>query len=197
MNYLGHAYFSYGNPGILVGNLISDFVKGKKKYLFPADVQQGIELHRWIDQYTDDHASTRFAKEIYRPAYRLYCSAFIDVVYDHFLASDENIFGEEKLKEFSSNVYDVLDLNFEILPIEFQLMFPYMKKHDWLFNYRFKYGIQRSFGGLVRRAKYISESDTAFELFENNYTTLRSAYQSFISDAVKDVKKEYELLKID
>ena len=31
MNYLAHAYLSFGDPDILAGNMISDFVKGKKK----------------------------------------------------------------------------------------------------------------------------------------------------------------------
>lgn len=30
MNYLAHAYLSFDEPEILVGNMISDFVKGKK-----------------------------------------------------------------------------------------------------------------------------------------------------------------------
>ena len=30
MNYLAHAYLSFGDPGILTGNMISDFVKGKR-----------------------------------------------------------------------------------------------------------------------------------------------------------------------
>ena len=30
MNYLAHAYLSFGYSELLVGNLISDFVKGKK-----------------------------------------------------------------------------------------------------------------------------------------------------------------------
>jgi len=85
MNYLAHAYLSFGHPGVLTGNMISDFVKGKKKFDYPAEVQQGIELHRAIDQYTDTHIATREAKQVFPAHYRLYSGAFIDVVIDHFL----------------------------------------------------------------------------------------------------------------
>jgi acyl carrier protein phosphodiesterase len=34
MNYLAHAYLSFNEPEILTGNMISDFVKGKKKFEF-------------------------------------------------------------------------------------------------------------------------------------------------------------------
>ena len=39
MNYLAHAYLSFGNEDILVGNMISDFVKGKKKYDYSITIQ--------------------------------------------------------------------------------------------------------------------------------------------------------------
>src|SRR6266498_5737073 len=109
MNYLAHAYLSFNRPGILVGNMISDFVKGKKKYGYSEEIQQGIALHREIDRFTDTHAGTKEAKEIFRPAYRLYAGALIDVVYDHFLALDENEFTDESLKAFTIKTYSLLD----------------------------------------------------------------------------------------
>ena len=92
MNYLAHAYLSFHQPEILVGNMISDYVKGKKKFDFSPGIQQGMNLHRAIDTFTDEHAVTKEAKEIFRPHYRLYAGAFIDVVYDHYLATDQSIF---------------------------------------------------------------------------------------------------------
>jgi acyl carrier protein phosphodiesterase len=68
MNFLAHAYLSFGNEPILVGNMISDFVKGKKKFDFPLDIQKGITLHRMIDTYTDSHPSTKAAMRLFRPA---------------------------------------------------------------------------------------------------------------------------------
>ena len=58
MNYLAHACLSFGNEDILVGNMISDFIKGKKKFDYPVAIQNGIMLHRMIDTFTDAHAVT-------------------------------------------------------------------------------------------------------------------------------------------
>ena len=88
MNYLAHAYLSFSIPEIAVGNLISDFVKGKKKLEYPETIQKGISLHRAIDAFTDAHEITRQAKVFFRPDYGLYSGALTDVVYDHFLAND-------------------------------------------------------------------------------------------------------------
>ena len=51
MNLLAHAYLSFNNPPVLVGNMISDYVKGKKKFLYDPAIQKGIELHRvvWLE----------------------------------------------------------------------------------------------------------------------------------------------------
>jgi acyl carrier protein phosphodiesterase len=51
MNYLAHAYLSFKHEDILLGNLISDFVKGKKKFDYPLLIQKGITLHRNIDTF--------------------------------------------------------------------------------------------------------------------------------------------------
>lgn len=194
MNYLAHAYLSFHHPGILVGNMISDFVKGKKKLDYPADIQKGIILHRAIDTFTDDHPATRRAKEVFRPHYRLYSGAFVDVVYDHFLATDSREFPGVSLQEFSEQVYTVLDEYIHVFPEPFSQMFPYMKKQNWLFNYREKWGIEKSLGGVVRRAAYLTESDTAFRLFEEHYQLLSGCYRQFWADLQPFARRQFELL---
>ena len=182
MNYLAHAYLSFGHPGVLTGNMISDFVKGKKKFDYPSEVQQGIELHRAIDQFTDTHIATREAKQVFRAHYRLYSGAFTDVVYDHFLANDESEFTEESLFAFSRDTYAALDRQEAWMPDRFAHMYPFMKQQNWLFNYRTIQGMKNSFGGLVRRSAYLTESDTAAVLFEQHYDYLQACYQELIAE---------------
>jgi acyl carrier protein phosphodiesterase len=186
MNYLAHAYLSFDQPEILVGNMISDFVKGKTKYNYPPGIQNGIALHRAIDEFTDVHPATKKAKEFFRPAYRLYSGAFVDVVYDHFLALDTNEFkDEEALQKFSSKTYETLERNFSLLPQPFQSFLPHMRQHNWLSNYRYPTGIEKSFGGLVYRAAYINESVTAFTVFNQHYGELKDCYDIFFPSLKK------------
>jgi acyl carrier protein phosphodiesterase len=194
VNYLAHAYFSYNHPEILVGNLISDFVKGKKKYDYPPGIQKGISLHREIDAFTDTHEATRRAKEIFRPHYRLYAAAFVDVAYDYFLANDKDLFTEETLFEFSIKTYDSLTQFHSWLPEKFSRMFFYMKSQNWLYNYRRIWGIEKSFGGLVRRASYLTESETAFKLFEANTEQLQECYNNFIKDLRPYTEERFQAL---
>jgi acyl carrier protein phosphodiesterase len=186
MNYLAHAYLSFNQPEILTGNMISDFVKGRSKFDYPDGIQKGISLHRAIDEFTDAHPATKKAKEFFRPDYRLYSGAFVDVVYDHFLALDKNEFPTpHHLKNLSTNVYQTLEENFSLLPIRFQNFFPHMKENDWLYNYQFSTGIEKSLGGLVHRAKYINESATAFKILNEHYSELKDCYEIFFPSLKK------------
>jgi acyl carrier protein phosphodiesterase len=186
MNYLAHAYLSFNMPDILTGNMISDFIKGKKQFDQTAAIQKGIRLHRAIDNYTDTHEATQQLKNIFRPQYRLYSGAFADVVYDHFLAIDHNEFASaDRLKEFTSSVYQILNNRIEQLPPHFQTIFPYMKEHDWLYNYQYRWGIEKSFEGLVRRATYLTESKIAFGLFNLYYDDMKICYDAFFPSLKK------------
>lgn len=179
MNYLAHAYLSFNQPDILAGNLISDFVKGKKKFNYSTGVQQGIALHRAIDEFTDNHVITKTARKFFQPHYGLYSAVFMDVVYDHFLACDKNEFNDASLMNFSQNTYQMLDLYEPVFPDQFRLLYPYMKKHNWLYTYKNTAGIQRSFEGISYRALYISEVNTAFKVFIDNYEALQKYYTLF------------------
>lgn len=189
MNYLAHAYLSFGVPAITVGNLISDFVKGKHKFDYPADIQQGIVLHRAIDTFTDGHPVTRNAKSFFREDYGLYSGPIVDVVYDHFLANDGLIFsagGESAsgsgLKDFAQKTYEQVAANQAFLPERFGKLFYYMRTQDWLYNYRYKQGMFNSFAGLARRAAYMGSADQAGRLFEAHYAGLEACYREFFPE---------------
>lgn len=194
MNYLAHAYLSFGNTDILLGNMMSDFVKGKKKFDYDASIQKGIMLHRFIDNYTDNHPATKEAKQYFKPAVGLYSGAFVDVVYDHFLANNTDHWQNNSLRHFTTEVYTTLHEKREMLPQKLQNMLPYMKSQDWLHNYQFQWGIQKSFEGVARRAVYLNNAVSAFEAFVKHYSALQQLSQSFLPDVKTFASIQFDLL---
>lgn len=176
MNYLAHAFLSNHQPDILLGNMCSDYIKGKKQYEYPPAIQAGIQLHRMIDRYTDEHPATQTVKAIFQPAYRLYSAAIADVVYDHFLARDPLHFDEVSLQAFAQEVYAQLESKKVWMPEKFQQLFPYMQSQNWLYEYRDVNGIRMSLGGLARRARYMPDSELAYQLFLTHYASIEAAY---------------------
>ncbi len=186
MNLLAHAFLSFKQPPILIGNIISDYVKGKNKFNYPLEIQKGIMLHRAIDSFTDLHPATKTGKQFFKPVYGLYAGAFMDVVYDHFLANDTAQFIDEKaLQDFALFTYYILENNTQYLPEKVMLMLPFMKAQNWLYHYQFNYGIEKSFGGLVKRATYLSDPAPAYKIFENNYAALQQYYLDFFPSVKK------------
>lgn len=155
---------------ILIGNIISDFVKGKKQYDFNSMIQKGIKLHRSIDSFRRSSCNQEM-KEVFKPAYGLY-AVLTDIVYDYFLANDSNEFtSHQELELFSINSYMHIEKKLAELPTII-LIFPYMKQYEIFV--RHPWGIQKSFTGLVKRAKCCLEApDTAYRIFTENLPTIK------------------------
>lgn len=172
--------------------MIGDFVKGTLILdSFPEGVRKGILLHRRIDAFADAHPASLKAKNLFRPDYRLYAGAFVDSLYDHFLANDPHYFPtEQSLFDFTQEAYESLHKQEALLPEGFRKMLPYMVQDNWLYNYRTLKGMERSFRGLVHRARYLESSDKAYEILVAHYYELNQHYFDFIDDVVRYVKNE-------
>jgi len=189
MNFLAHAYLSFNDPAITIGNMIADFVKGKQINLYDEDIQHGIRVHREIDNFTDHHPLTREARQLFRPSCGLYGAVFIDVVYDHFLARDTQHFTNDSLARFSQSVYELLEERKNTLPPMFLQVFHFMRTNDWLYNYSSREGIFQSFSGITRRAQHLEVPATVpFAVFENHYAELKNCYEGFFPDLEAHVK---------
>ncbi len=196
MNFLAHSYLSFHDPDIITGNMISDFIKGKKQYDYPSQIFKGISLHRRIDSFTDAHSATKQAAAILKPAANRYAGAFADVVYDHFLAIDKIHFPDEQsLHSHAASVYDALTKNINWLPDRFAQMLPFMKEQNWLYNYRLVSGIEKSFAGIARRAKYIEDTKLVYTLFLSEYEALQECYHQFFPDLLQYMQEQYDVIK--
>lgn len=195
MNYLGHAFLSFGDEEILTGNMIGDYVKGKKALeLIPEKIKQGVLLHRKIDAFTDQHPATLRAKIWFKQDYGLYSGAILDSLFDHFLANDPKYFlSEADLKTFSDNTYSKLESQQAHFPEPFLRFFPHMKEHDWLFNYRNLMGMKKSLEGLKRRALYLPEIDKAYKIFIAQYYQLAQCYYELMDDLYPYVREHMAL----
>lgn len=160
---------------------------------FPEGVRKGIELHRLIDEAVDKHPAVARAKLIFRPVYGLYSGAIVDTVMDHFLANDPRYFPSDgALRSFTASVYNKVDGQEQWFPQGFAAYYPYMKQHDWLFNYRNLRGLEKSLHGLARRAKYMPPPDDAYRSFVVSYYQLNGCYYDFIDDIVTFARKHLQ-----
>ncbi len=190
MNYLGHAWLSFGDPLVLAGNMIGDHVKGKKGLeLYPERLALGIMTHRKIDDFVDRHPAVQRAKLLFRPEFGLYSGALMDVILDHFLANDPACFASRSdLESFSGRTYAQLSALRLHFPSTFADYFEAMVRQDWLSGYRRLDGVKRALRGLEYRAKHIPDTRGAFPIFISRYHELNQAYMELIGPLTDFVK---------
>ncbi|NVJ87364.1 MAG: DUF479 domain-containing protein [Algoriphagus sp.] len=168
MNFLAHAFLSFGKEKILVGNFIADFVKGKQIESFERQIRTGIQLHREIDLFTDSHPLVKAAQSFLRPKFGHYSSVITDVFFDYFLIKVWDQFSAKALEKFIEEVYETLDRYSLIFPQKFAGMYHWMKKENWLLQYGEIQGIRRALTGMAKRTNFDSKMEEAhLALLEN------------------------------
>lgn len=190
MNFLAHAYLSGSNEKILVGNFIGDFIKGKQALqLLEPEIAKGVELHRLIDDFTDNHPVVLESKKRLRPTYRHYSAVIVDVFYDHFLASRWYEYNDKPLLDFTLQVYATIRSFDSILPRGVQQMLPYMTKHNWLLNYAKIDGIGQALSGMANRTPFNSKMEVAVFDLQKNYDEYLGEFQEFFPSLIEKVRK--------
>lgn len=161
MNYLAHAYLSFGQEEILVGNFIADFVKGKMMLDYPQAISDGIRLHREIDRYTDSYPLVRAGQSYLRPNFGHYSTVITDIFFDYFLGKNWDKFSGQTLEDFIEETFQILEKHSEHFPERFSKMFYWMRKDNWLLHYASLEGIQKSLTGLSKRTRFDSKMEVA------------------------------------
>ena len=189
MNFLAHLYLSGDNTSVMLGNFIGDFVKGKNLIeKVGSEMAKGIELHREIDFFTDQHPIVRESKKRLRPKYRHYSGVIVDVFYDHYLAKNWNDYHHQLLPDYADRVYNLIQKNNALLPERVNMMMPYMIKGNWLVNYATLDGIHRALSGMTRRTPYESKMDESISDLKENYEEFKTEFITFFPELRKHCK---------
>ncbi|PKV51767.1 acyl carrier protein phosphodiesterase [Aquimarina sp. MAR_2010_214] len=195
MNFLAHIYLSGEDPELKIGNFIADSVKGKKQLLqFPTRIQQGITLHRKIDSYTDSHSIVRQSVSRLFPKYRHYSTVIVDVLYDHFLATNWKEYSDIPLETYVAEFYDLLHEYHEVLPKQIQNFMPYMIKDNWLLSYATIPGIGTILYQMNQRTKNRSKMNFAVIELEQYYSDFDKEFRSFFEELELYTKNEIRIL---
>jgi acyl carrier protein phosphodiesterase len=187
MNFLAHLFLSGDNEEILVGNLLGDFMKGRKINSFSGNILKGIELHRKIDDYTDNHPLVIQTKQRLRPVFRHYAPVVADVYYDHFLASNWKEYSNIPLKDFTRWCYDVLRKHKELFPPRFQRALIYMRFRNLLLSYATLRGISFAFERISFRAEHASNLEYATDEIKKNYQLYLAEFKEFFPELQKHI----------
>lgn len=182
MNFLAHAYLSFDQEKILVGNFAADFIKGRDLHLYEEGIQMGIMLHREIDTFTDTHPLVKAGQSYLRPKFRHYSTVISDIFFDYFLAKNWSTYSNQPLENFASKTYDLMEQYHDQLPEDFNQMLNWMKNQNWLVAYGSQEGIQQALNGLTRRAKFDSKMNEATDVLKEKEQEFEVIFFAFFED---------------
>ncbi len=142
MNLLAHLVLSPKEADFISGNIAADFLRGTDRKFVSKSVQNGISMHRFVDQFTDNHMLVKMSKDRVKKHFRLLSGVLVDIFYDHFLAKDFELIANMPLEAFCDYVYEALEKNISELPPRLQRFVPVMIQENTLYSYRKLSGIQ-------------------------------------------------------
>ncbi|MCD8539411.1 MAG: acyl carrier protein phosphodiesterase [Leadbetterella sp.] len=122
----------------------------------PADVKTGLRLHRHIDTFTDSDKEMGACKQLFYPGFGKYSPVVVDVILDHFLHKNWEVFAEEEFDVFKNRVYRSLTTCYtEWQPPALQALVRSMVQHDWLKDYIHFSGVEKALSSLNRRVRQV------------------------------------------
>lgn len=183
MNYLAHVWLAGSQPAIRVGGLLGDFVRGPLPGALPAELAQGVALHRFIDSAADQHPLFLQSRQRISPARRRYAGILIDLAYDHFLASEWSRFASQPLGEFTQALYQQLDAFVLDWPERFRPVQPSLVARDWLASYAHFDSLARAIDNISRyRLSRANPLLGAAEEITAHYAELKADCLAFLPD---------------
>lgn len=190
MNFLAHFYLSFEDEECIIGNFIGDFVRGNQKNNYPDNIRTGIELHRQIDSFTDQHLQTEIGRKRLHPTQHKYSGVVLDIFYDHFLAANFSKYSDEPLQQYSHRIYHILQKYYELLPEEVHGFLPFMIERNWLLNYATLDGIDRALKGMSRRVSFANNMHLALNDLQRDYEMLQHEFDLFFPELISFVKSK-------
>ncbi|MBY0241039.1 MAG: ACP phosphodiesterase [Burkholderiaceae bacterium] len=135
MNYLAHLFLARQSGAAMLGGIMGDFVKADVTGRYPTEIAREIQLHRYIDSYTDSHPAVKASAQLFPEGRRRYAGILLDVFYDHLLSLQWQRWCDEPRQAMLDRFYVALAEHDTLLPDRLRSMAPHMVQMNWLNAY--------------------------------------------------------------
>lgn len=188
MNYLAHAFLSFNNEHLTIGNFIADHIKTAEADKLLPEIKKGVMLHRRIDYFTDTHPLFIKSKRHLYDGFERYSGVLMDIYYDHILAKNFKEFSDVDLIPFTQNIYKVLQNNTQHLPESSQGFLNYVLDNNTFFEYSKIEGIELVLKHLSYRINHGILLNESLPLFVKNEKAIEDDFMKFMHELIKEAK---------
>ena len=179
MNYLAHALLSTDDAEVLTGNIIADIAKGAVRKQLQPKYLTGIEMHRYIDQFTDQYPALKAIKKKLQPWTGRYTPVLLDIYMDFFIGAKWDEYSDQGKQEFETMIYNKLNSQVYDLPSEIGQRLHNMIIHEWLHIYWSTLNLEKVISRLSVRVKSPELLINTTQGFELVYPFLENDFPMF------------------
>ncbi|MGU9866299.1 ACP phosphodiesterase [Kluyvera ascorbata] len=191
MNFLAHLHLAHLANSSLSGNLLADFVRGNPQQDYPADIVDGIYMHRRIDVMTDNLPQVKEAREWFRPETRRVAPITLDVMWDHFLSRHwAQISPEIALSEFTRYARSEVATILPDVPARFLTLNEHLWSERWLERYGEMDFIQRVLNGMASRRPKLDALRDSWHDLDAHYDALETRFWQFYPQMMAQAKNK-------
>ena len=182
MNYLGHLVLSGNDSEILFGNFIADAIKGNSYLEWPENIQKGILLHRFIDNFTDNNNHYLLGKRRFYEKFPKMGGIVNDILYDHLLWNYDHKNKTLQLTKEIIRYYKILDNFSENMPEKIKQLYKYMRRDDWLNNYQYEEEMRKILKRMGKRINYSKNLELSFEIYKKSSSDYEKEFELFYNE---------------
>lgn len=189
MNFLAHWFLSGDSDDIKLGNFMGDWIKGKQYLSYSEQIQQGVLLHRFIDDYADKHEIFKKGIKRLRPAYGKYAGVVNDIFYDHLLIHQWKKYTPLPLNLYIENIHQLLLKHCSIFPEKLQKVVPILINNNRLASYQYLAGLKDALMRMKNYAGLPDKATEAIEILTLNYKCFLEEFDVFFEEIIPACKK--------
>lgn len=179
MNYLAHLFLAQPTTPSRVGNLLGDFAKGVDTASLPPEVYRGLQNHRQVDLFTDQHPQVMALKPLFSQKRRRFAGIALDLAFDHFLIKHWEQFCAEPFPVMCQRYYASLLAGQNLMPASMQHTTQRIVAQDWFSSYATLEGVGYALDRIAGRIRFDHQFAGVYEELSARETEIEAAFLIF------------------
>ena len=182
MNYLAHALLSPKDPLVLLGNLWGDVLRPRDYDLLDPAIRKGVERHKKIDAFTDQHKAVDEILRLLRPYQGKYTPVVGDVLMDFILSKFWHQYHPDSIETFCASTYQMVTDHIAYIPERILPRINRMVSHRWLESCKNRQRMEATLQMLSKRASFENTIPQAMVPYDLHQQEMDGLFQLFFED---------------
>lgn len=182
MNYLVHLSLAYPHAEYIPGNFVFDLLPRAYKMKYPSSLHTGIQLHKIIDHYSNNHPAMFQFHSGFHPYVHKYAPVASDIVSDYLMYRSWDLYMTIDFNSFTQWIYTNLNRHLGEFPELAQVQTRNMIESNWLYQYRTVDGLEKILRRMNAKLRFEGDLTKVLVPFSSNEKFYLNLFEWFYAD---------------